>query len=106
MLKSEEKLYQQAYERSEGLCEYNGCGSNFMVQMHHIVKGSGKRTQCQRIESVIFLCYEHHHARYGVHGMDGHTIDMELKIGLQRTYESMGMNEDEVRKLLGGKLHE
>jgi len=100
-------IYNQALERSEGgLCECYGCQSNNNTQLHHIIKGSGKRTQCERIESVLFLCWEHHFGNYGVHGKNGHVLDMKLKIKLQETYFNLGMSEDDVRKLLGGKLYD
>ena len=97
----------QALERSQGgLCEYNGCHSSNGTELHHIVKGRGNRTQCERIESVIFLCWEHHHGTNGIHGKNGHAIDLKLKIKLQNTYFELGMSEDEVRAWLGGKLYD
>ena len=97
---------EQALERSEGgLCEIEGCKSN-NTQLHHIVKGKGKRTQCERIESVIFLCWGHHYGNSGVHGKNGHTLDLKLKLDLQQVYFNLNMTEEEVRKWMGGKLYD
>ena len=99
------KVYEEAFERSDGgLCEI--CTSHVGVQLHHIIYGNGKRTQCERIESVIFLCWEHHHGNDGIHGKNGHVLELELKLELQLTYFDMGMNEDEVRKWMGGKIYD
>lgn len=100
------KVYQQALERSQsGLCEVYGCNSNNSTQLHHIIKGKGKRTQCERIESVLFVCWEHHHGNKGIHGKDGHELDLKLKLDLQQRYFDMGMAEEEVRRWMGGRLY-
>jgi len=99
------EIYKQALERSEGLCECEGCRSNNGVELHHIIYGSGKRVQCERLESVIFLCNAHHHGSYGIHGMYGFTLNMKLKKKLQGYYFNSGMNEEEVRHLMGGSLY-
>lgn len=95
--------YKKVRERSQGLCEV--CYSPNITQIHHIIKGSGNRKQCETVYSLINLCYECHHGDYGVHGRNGNILDMQLKEKLQRTYEDMGMSEDEVRRWLGGKLY-
>lgn len=101
------KVVQAVLERSQGLCEIEGCKSrSYIPQLHHIIKGKGKRIQCETEQSVICLCFEHHYGNSGVHGKDGHTLDMQLKLDLQQKYYSMGKSEHEVRKLMGGKLYE
>jgi len=88
-------------------CEIEGCETPYyLVQSHHIIKGNGKRKQCETKQSVINLCWEHHHGTYGVHGREGHVLDMKLKLGLQAVYFEMGYSEDEIRKLLGGRTYE
>lgn len=81
------------------------CGSGHMVQKHHIVGGRGKRRQCETKDSVIYLCWAHHHGKYGVHGKYGHTLSMQLKLQLQATYFNQGLSKDEVMRLMGGKLY-
>ena len=101
--KSDPKIYKQAFERSQGLCEI--CGSSDRVEMHHIIYGSGKRVQCERLESVIFLCNKHHHQDNGIHGKNGHILNLILKQRLQDNYFKSGMEEAEVRKWMGDKLY-
>lgn len=95
--------YEKVKERSQGLCEI--CYSPNITQIHHIIKGSGNRKQCENVYSLINLCWECHHGTNGIHGKNGSKLDLALKKKLQRTYEGMGMSEDEVRKWLGGKLY-
>jgi len=101
----DKKIYEQAAERSQGICEVDGCQSSNGLELHHIIYGSGKRKQCERLESVIFLCNSHHHGNYGIHGMYGFTLNMKLKKKLQGTYFNSGMSETEVRKWMGGSLY-
>lgn len=81
------------------------CGSTEMVERHHIIKGRGKRLSCETPESVIDLCYGHHRGTYGVHGKYGKELDTQLKLRLQAKYFSQGKSENEVRRLMGGKLY-
>lgn len=81
------------------------CGSNHMVQKHHIIGGRGKRKSCETEDSVICLCWEHHHGKYGVHGKHGHILSTHLKLQLQKKYFDKGLSRDEVMKLMGGKLY-
>ena len=96
-------VYKQAFERSNGLCEI--CGSNNGVELHHILYGNGNRKKCERVETVIFLCYEHHRGTKGIHGRDGHKLDLKLKQKLQQYYFDEGIREIEVRKLMSDRLY-
>ena len=98
-----EEVVQAVLRRSKGLCEV--CHSPKMVQLHHIVGGNGKRKQHENKYSVIALCYDCHHGTYGVHGREGKELDLKLKLELQKKYFSMGYTEEEVRKMMGGKLY-
>lgn len=96
------KIVQAVLERSKGLCEV--CyqpGS----ELHHIIKGKGKRKEHETIESIILLCWDCHRGTYGVHGREGKKLDLRLKRQLQETYFSQGYTEIEVREMLGGKLY-
>lgn len=96
-------LYKEVHERNGGCCEI--CNSNHLVEAHHIVKGRGKRKQCENTHSMILLCWEHHKGINGVHGKNGHALDLRLKIELQEKYFKMGYGEDKVRELMGGKIY-
>lgn len=97
------KVAEAVLERSKGLCEL--CGSNHMVELHHIVGGRGKRTQHENKASVIALCWEHHYGNYGVHGKHGDILNKNLKRTLQGYYKAQGQSEEEIRKNMGGSLY-
>ena len=79
--------------RAGGRCEL--CGRRAM-ELHHIISGNGKRQQHEREETCIMLCdCCHDHTRLGD----------TLKHKLQSYYFGQGYSEDEVRKLMGGKLY-
>lgn len=80
------------------------CGSHYGVQEHHIIHGRGKRKALERKESLIYLCWDHHHGNYGVHGKHGKALDTKLKLGLQLKYFGMGYSQAEVMLWMGGKL--
>lgn len=96
-------IVQAVLERSQGLCEW--CGNSEMVQLHHIINGNGKRRQHESVESVIALCYTHHHGTFGVHGREGKTLDRQLKQRLEKTYRGQGLEEEEILYLLGGRYY-
>lgn len=101
----DKKIVQVVLERSKGVCEVCGA-ADYRVQLHHIIKGRGKRKQHETIDSVILLCWNCHHSTYGVHGREGRELDLRLKRELQDKYFSQGYAENEVREMLGGKLYE
>lgn len=96
------KVVKAVKERSHGYCEV--CGSNQGIELHHIVFGRGARTECENEHSVIALCRDCHRGNYGVHF--NKSLDLKLKINLQRKYKSLGYTEKEIRNLMGGKLYE
>ena len=93
-------LAQEIVCRNMGICEIEGC-NNVGSNIHHIV---GRRVDANE-HNLILLCWEHHLGTAGAHGRDGHTLDLKLKLELQNKYFDMGKSEDEVRKLMGGKLY-
>ena len=64
-----------------------------------------KETNYETVESCIDLCWNHHKGNNGVHGKNGHELDIKLKRQLQDKYFSMGYTEDQVREKMGGKLY-
>nr|DAQ66447.1 MAG TPA: HNH endonuclease, GmR87, NESG, Structural Genomics.6A [Caudoviricetes sp.] len=77
------------------------CGREGTVHRHHIIHGRGKRKQQETPYSVIPLCPACHSQ---VHGKQGHALDTWLKQRLQALYFAEGYTEEEVRRLMGGKL--
>ena len=51
------------------------------------------------------LCGNCHRGTSGIHGRDGHTLDLKLKLKLQRKYFKQGYLENEVRELMNGRLY-
>ena len=63
------------------ICEI--CGSNHLVEVHHIMFRSQVPALKDCKLNLINLCYEHHRGTYGPHGSKGHELDQELKKRLQ-----------------------
>lgn len=92
--------FNKVYERANYECELcdRGIGG---LQEHHIVKRSqgGKDNPANR----ILLCWECHHGTAGIHGRDGHRLDKQLKIGLQKFYEWQG--RENIKELMGQRFY-
>lgn len=97
------KFFDEIMERANYRCEL--CGSGNMVEIHHLLGGSGRRKQQERKETLMALCYECHRGTWGIHGKYGNQLDIKLKQELQDYYFSKGKDEDEVRRLMGGRLY-
>jgi hypothetical protein len=74
--------------------------------VHHILYGKDKRNQYESIDSCIDLCWNHHKGNAGIHGKNGHELDIKLKRQLQDRYYNTGYTEDEVREKMGGKIYQ
>ena len=92
---------QKVYKRANRQCEI--CGNTRGLQIHHIVKRSqlGK----DDLDNLILLCWNCHHGTKGVHGRDGHALDLRLKLQLQENLFAKGLSEEEVRNRMGGRLY-
>ena len=77
------------------------CGKHGKLRKHHIIHGHGKRRACETGESLVDICYDCHRL---VHSSNGSNLDMHLKLYLQTTYLKKGYAQEDVRKLMGGKL--
>lgn len=62
------------------------CGS-WNVEDHHIFFGQAKRKISEKHGLKVWLCPSHHRGTNGVHGRDGHKLDMELKQLGQKAFE-------------------
>ena len=87
--------------RSKGLCEI--CFSPNGVEQHHIIKGRGKRTECETEHSVIALCWNCHYGNKGVHGRDGKELNDCLVNSLEKRYKELGYKGLELDQLMGRK---
>ena len=62
------------------------CGS-WNVEEHHLYKGVAKRKLSEQYGLKVWLCPTHHRGTNGVHGKNGHKLDMELKELGQKAFE-------------------
>lgn len=75
------------------------CGSP-CVECHHVFHGS-YRKNADKYGMMVWLCPAHHRGTEGVHGRDGHALDIQLKEYAQRYFETnLGTRED-FRELFG-----
>jgi len=98
----DKKVYKMVSDRADGKCEVCGrwCGSS--LELHHILRRKVVATP----ENCIMLCGNGcHRGSEGIHGKNGHTLDIKLKLKLQETYFDMGMTDEEVRTLMNGRLY-
>lgn len=54
------------------------CGSVFNLHLHHVFFGKNRKNSDDD-GLVVWLCYEHHEGTNGVHGKNGHELDIKLK---------------------------
>lgn len=54
------------------------CGKKDNLHLHHILYGKNRK-KADEDGLTIYLCYEHHEGTNGVHGKNGHKLDMLLK---------------------------
>ena len=71
------------------------CG-NENIHEHHIYFGSKRKTS-EKNGFKCFLCWEHHLGTSGVHGRNGHELDVFLKEECQRTFEKTHTREEFIR---------
>mgnify|MGYP001573871738 CR=1 FL=1 len=55
------------------------CGSNYLVELHHIIFRGQAPALINCKYNLIPLCYDHHRGTYGPHGSKGHKLDQKLK---------------------------
>lgn len=62
------------------------CGS-WNIEDHHIFFGQANRKLSEKYGLKVWLCPTHHRGTIGVHGRDGHKLDMQLKELGQKAFE-------------------
>jgi len=92
-------VYKSVSDRADGLCE--NCTKWENLELHHILRRKVPAT----IDNCIMLCSECHRGTKGVHGKEGHRLDVRFKQGVQAIYLSQGKTENETRVLMGGRLY-
>ena len=76
------------------------CGS-WNVEDHHIFFGVAKRKLSEKYGLKVWLCPTHHRGTQGVHGRDGHKLDMELKQLGQKCFEYHYGDREEFIRVFG-----
>lgn len=69
------------------------------TQRHHVLHGTGRRRIAEKLGLVVYLCPEHHQGTNGVHGKNGHELDVELKQDAQRAFEELYGHSEWMRKV-------
>ena len=61
------------------------CGSSNNIHYHHILFGKN-RNKADKDGLTVYLCYQHHEGTNGVHGKNGHELDLRLKQIAENTW--------------------
>lgn len=62
---------------------------NVFLEKHHIFHSMGQRPMSDKNGFFVYLTPEFHRGENGVHGKNGHTLDLMLKQEVQTAYENM-----------------
>ena len=54
------------------------CWERNNLHKHHVLKGIRNRSKAEEDGLWVWLCYEHHEGTNGVHGKNGHQLDLKL----------------------------
>lgn len=71
-------------------------GQRYGLECHHIFFGSLRKVSDSN-GFWVWLNPEEHRGTWGVHGRDGHGLDIELKRACQRKYEETHSREEFMR---------
>ena len=69
-------------------------GSTYNLHRHHIYAGSRRQISEREGFWVWLTGYYHNQSNEGVHGKDGHALDLKLKQDCQRKYEETHSREE------------
>lgn len=73
------------------------CGS-WNVEDHHIFFGAAKRKISEKYGLKVWLCPTHHRGTNGVHGKNGHKLDVQLKELGQKAFEWKHTREEFIER--------
>ena len=77
------------------------CGTEYNLHKHEVFFGSSNRKNSIEHGLVVALCgYHHNQSENGVHGRDGHELDVKLKQTAQKKFEETH-TRDEFLKIFG-----
>ena len=75
------------------------CGSNFMVERHHIFYGVANRKLAERYGCWCYLCRYHHTGDKGVHF--NKDLDLKLKRQCQQAWMAKYGSKEDFVKIFG-----
>lgn len=55
------------------------CQTTLTLEYHHVFFGGRNRKKSDDDGLTVWLCYRHHRGTFGVHGKNGHELDLILK---------------------------
>ena len=73
------------------------CHSTYNLHLHHCYFGLKNRKISDKNGFTCYLCLQHHEGTDGVHGKNGHELDLQLKRLCQEKYEENHSREDFIR---------
>lgn len=80
------------------------CG-DMNTEKHHIIKRSQSKALIKCELNLVELCPAHHRGHNGIHGKNGHALDIKLKKRFEKELRSLFyedfVNEDEIKEKLG-----
>ena len=80
---------------------YN-CGRYGQTEEHHALHGTANRKICDKYPLMKFdLCPSCHRGERGVHGRDGHELDLKFKQTAQKLFEAHYGTREEFRHQFG-----
>ena len=94
-------IYNLVSSNADGYCQVCHRYGGESLELHHILR----RKIEANVSNCKMLCRECHRGTNGIHGKNGHILDLELKVKLQNTYFEMGLHEGDVRKLMNDRLY-
>ena len=61
------------------------CMKKNNLHLHHIMFGKNRK-KADEDKLTVYLCWQHHEGTNGVHGKNGHELDMKLKHIAEQTW--------------------
>lgn len=77
------------------------CGTTQNLHLHHVMFGKNRK-KADEDKLTVYLCWQHHEGTNGVHGKNGHELDMKLKhIAVKAWCEYYNKTKEEFRMRYG-----
>jgi hypothetical protein len=76
------------------------CGSTTNLHRHHIYFGANRKIS-EKYDFTVYLCWNDHEGTKGVHGRDGHELDLKLKQEQEKKFINEGHTINEFIGLIG-----